>query len=68
VVGDDHAEDRVTQELEAFVRVVPGVLGTPRPVDERGRERLGAVEGDAETFGQFVESVDGECDGVASVP
>jgi hypothetical protein len=68
VVGDDHAEDRVTEELEALVRVVPRVLRTPRPVDEGGRERLGAVDGDTQPRSQFVESVDGECYGDALLP
>jgi len=29
VVGDDQAEDRVTEELEALIRFVPRVLRTP---------------------------------------
>jgi hypothetical protein len=36
-------------------------------MDERRREHDRVVEGDTQTVGQFVESVDGECDGVASV-
>jgi hypothetical protein len=41
VVGDDHAEHGVTEELEAFVRGVPRVLGAPGAVDERGSEEVG---------------------------
>jgi hypothetical protein len=41
VVGDDEAEDRITEELESLVRVVTGVLGAPRPVREgRGKGRV----------------------------
>jgi hypothetical protein len=38
VIGDDHAEDGIAEELQPLVRVVPAVLGAPRPVHERGRE------------------------------
>jgi hypothetical protein len=68
MIGDDEAQHRVTEELEPLVRVVTGVLGAPRPVDERRGESVRAVEADAQTFGELVESVDGECDGRASVP
>ena len=57
VVGDDQAQHRVAEELEPLVGVVAGVLGAPRPVDERRRQHVGAVEGDAEALGEFVESV-----------
>jgi hypothetical protein len=60
VVGDDHAEDGVAEELQPLVRVVPQVLGTPRAVDERGSEDLGRGQGDAEAFRQFVEGRYGE--------
>jgi hypothetical protein len=62
VVGDDHPEHRVAEELEPLVGVVARVLGAPRPVDERGGENLGGVEGDAEAQGQFSESRDGKRD------
>jgi hypothetical protein len=68
VIGDDHAEDGVAEELEALVRVVAGVLGAPRPVDERGSQDVRAVDSDAETLGQLIESVDGKGDGAASEP
>jgi hypothetical protein len=60
VIGDDHAEDGVAEELQPLVRVVAQVLGTPRAVDERGGKDLGRGKGDAEAFSQFVEGRDGE--------
>jgi hypothetical protein len=41
VVGDDHAEHGVTEELEALVRRVAGMLGAPRSVHERRSEEVG---------------------------
>ncbi len=39
--GDDEAEDGVTQELQALVRLLTRMLGTPRPMrygpEEQGR-------------------------------
>jgi hypothetical protein len=61
VVGDDHAEDGVPEELEALVRRVPGVLGAPRAVHEGGREE-GGVEVVAEAGDQAVEVGDREVD------
>jgi hypothetical protein len=48
VVGDDHAEHGVAQELQALVGLVAGVLGAPGPVDQRGGEEVGGqVEAEA---------------------
>jgi hypothetical protein len=45
VIGDDHAEDGVAEELEALVRRVARVLGAPGAVHERGsQEVVGEVE------------------------
>ena len=41
VVGHDQAEHGVAEELEPLVRLVPGVLGAPRPVRDREREQIG---------------------------
>jgi len=62
VVGDDHPEHRVAEELQPLVRVVAGVLGAPRPVDERRGQNPGVVEGDAEPLGQLREMWDREGD------
>ena len=41
VVGDDHAEHGVAEELEPLVRGVAGVLRAPGAVHERGGEEVG---------------------------
>jgi hypothetical protein len=61
VVGHDHAEDGVPEELEALVRRVPRVLSAPRAVHEGGREQ-GWIEVDAEAGDQAVEVGDREVD------
>jgi hypothetical protein len=61
VVGHDEAEHGVAEELEALVRRVPWVLGTPRTVHECGGEDL-RREVDAEAGDQGLEVVDREGD------
>jgi hypothetical protein len=58
VVRDDEPEHGVTQELEPLVRVVTGILRTPRPVRERSGQ--GRLVGDrpAEPFVQRGEPGD----------
>ena len=76
VVGDDHAEHGVAEELEALVRGVAGVLGAPRAVHERGGRRSGGeVEPEAldelrevgyrEGDREVLEPADDVVDGVA---
>jgi len=49
VVGDDHSEDGVAEELQPLVGLDPTVLGAPRPVAQ-GEFQMGAVgEAIAET-------------------
>ena len=48
VIGDDHAEHGVAEELEPLVRGVAGVLRAPRAVHESGGEEVGReVEAEA---------------------
>ena len=48
MVGDDHAEHGVAQELEPLVRGVAGVLGAPGAVHQGGgQEVVGEVEAEA---------------------
>jgi hypothetical protein len=48
VVGDDHPEHGVTEELEPLVRGMAGVLGAPGSVHQGGRQEVGReVEGEA---------------------
>ncbi len=48
MVGDDDAEDGVTEELEPLVGRVAGVLGAPGAVDEGRRQEVGSeVEAEA---------------------
>ena len=54
VVGDDHAEHGVAEELEALVRGVAGVLRAPGAVHERGGEEVGG-EVEAEALDQLRE-------------
>jgi hypothetical protein len=54
VLGDDHAQDGVTQELEALVRAVTGVLGAPGPMRQRCLQLLDAQRG-AEAEMQLVQ-------------
>jgi hypothetical protein len=61
VVGHDHAQHGVAQELEALVRRVPRVLGAPRTVDEGGRDEC-SVEVDTEAGDEAVEVGDREVD------
>src|SRR3954468_12960099 len=49
VVGDDHAEHRVTEELEPLVRRVLGMLGAPGAVREGLPEHAALAEGPSES-------------------
>ncbi|MGH9274097.1 MAG: hypothetical protein ACRDZU_05550 [Acidimicrobiales bacterium] len=61
MIGDDHAEHGVTEELEPLVRRVTGVLSAPRPVDQGGREELGR-EDEAEALDEPIQARYGELD------
>jgi hypothetical protein len=60
VVGDHEPEHGVAEELEALVRLVPGVLGTPAAVGERGRQVGFVRKRPAQPFMQSCEAGDGE--------
>jgi hypothetical protein len=62
VIGDDHAEHGVAEELEALVRRVAGMLGTPRSVHERRSEEVGR-EIEAEALDELREVGDRKGDG-----
>ena len=53
-LGDDHAEDGVTEELESLVRGVASVLRAPRSMYERGGQEVGG-EVEPETLDQLRE-------------
>ena len=55
VVGDDDAEHRVAEELEALVRRVAGVLGAPGAVHQGRREEVG-IEVEAEALDQSFQA------------
>jgi hypothetical protein len=61
VVGDDHAEDGVAEELEALVRGMARVLGAPRSVHEGRSEEVGR-EIEAEALDELREVRDREGD------
>ena len=54
VIGDDHAEHGVAEELEPLVRGVASVLRAPRSVHERGGQEVGG-EVEPETLDQLRE-------------
>jgi hypothetical protein len=62
VVGHDHAEHGVAEELEPLVRGVARVLGAPGAVRERGCELLGR-EVEAEAVDERLQVRDRERDG-----
>jgi hypothetical protein len=52
-LGDDHAEDGVTEELQPLVGRQPAVLVGERPMGERALEQLGVQLGVPERCSQL---------------
>jgi hypothetical protein len=60
VLGDHEPEHRVTEELEALVRLGAGVLGAPRPVREGALQQSRVVERVPEPIDQRRVGVGGD--------
>ena len=53
-VSDHHAQNRVSKELKALVRLGPGVLGAPGTVREGALQQAGIIKFPAEFFTENV--------------